>query len=304
MSEANFDNATEKASKAARLGGGITLDNITDADINHGDGGKTNPRLHEIYASLIRHLHAFQKEVNLTTEELEIGRQFLFRLAQPNQDFPMGEIHLMTDCLGISELSILLEDKDNLSTTEANVEGPLYIEGMPRRRSGEKIGEDPNGDPLFIHHKVQDQDGNPLPGAVVDIWQPNGEGYYFVQREHLPEWNFYASFTTDENGEFDYQTVVPGDYPVPTSGPTGSMLQQLGRHGYRAAHIHYMIHAQGHPDFTTMMYMNHSPYVDSDTIFSVKDFRVDLERHDSPGEMQARRVDKPFYTLDYTFVVP
>lgn len=282
---------------------GINLENITEAVINHGDGGKTNPRLHEIYSSLIRHLHAFQKEVNLTTEELEIGRQFLFKLAQPNQDFPMGEIHLMSDCLGVSELSILLEDKENKGT-ESNVEGPLYIQGAPMRQSGDLIGEDENGDPLFIHHKVLDSSGKPMAGAVVDIWHPNSDGYYYVQRENLPEWNFYAKFTTDENGEFDYQTVVPGDYPVPTSGPTGSMLEQLGRHGYRACHIHYMIHAQGHPDFTTMMYMNQSPYVDSDTIFSVKDFRVDLTRHDSPQEMQERGVSKPFYTLDYTFVLP
>src|SRR5688500_9875940 len=110
---------------------GITLENITEAVINHGDKGKTNPRLHEIYASLVKHLHAFQKEVNLTTAELDIGRQFLFRLAQPNQDFPMGEIHLMTDCLGISEVSILLEDAPNDGTTEMNVEGALFIGGLP-----------------------------------------------------------------------------------------------------------------------------------------------------------------------------
>lgn len=81
-------------------------------------------------------------------------------------------------------------------------------------------------------------------------------------------------------------------------------MNALGRHGYRAAHIHYIIRAAGHADFTTMMYFNHSPYVDSDTIFSVKDFRVDLDYHDSQEDMQARGVDKPFYTLDYTFILP
>lgn len=282
----------------------INQDNITDAVINHGDRGASNPRLHEIYSSLVRHLHAFQKEVNLTTEELEIGRQFLFRLAQPNQDFPMGEIHLMSDCLGLSELSILLDDARNEGTTEMNVEGPLYIPGLPERQSGDLMGEDADGSPLFIRHRVEDREGNPIAGAQLDIWHPNSEGYYFVQREHLPEWNFYGRFHTDERGEMNFQTVVPGDYPVPTSGPTGSMLKALGRHGYRAAHIHYIIRAAGHPDFTTMMYFNHSPYVDSDTIFSVKDFRVDLEHHDSREDMAARGVDKPFYSLDYTFILP
>lgn len=285
----------------------ITLENITDAVINHGDKGKTNPRLHEIYSSLIKHLHAFQREVNLTTAELEIGRQFLFKLATPNQDFPMGEIHLMSDCLGLSEVSILLEDKKNSDhgTTEMNVEGPLFIAGLPERANGELIGEVGVTDkPLFVTHKIQDRTGKPLANAVIDVWQPNGEGYYFVQRDYLPKWNFYARLRSDAEGRISFATVVPGDYPVPTSGPTGSMLGQLGRHGYRACHIHYIIRAEGHDDFTTMMYFNHSPYVDSDTIFSVKDFRVDIVEHDDPEEIKARGLDKPFYTLDYTFVVP
>jgi hydroxyquinol 1,2-dioxygenase len=283
----------------------ITLQNITEAVINHGDKGKTNPRLHEIYASLVKHLHEFQREVNLTTEELDIGRQFLFKLAQPNQDFPMGEIHLMTDCLGISELSILLEDKGHHGTTEMNVEGPLYIAGLPERQHGARLGEIGSNDkPLFIKHKVTDADGKPLANAIVDVWQPNGEGYYYVQREYLPEWNFYGRFRTDANGELHFLTVVPGDYPVPTSGPTGSMLDQLGRHGYRACHIHYIIQAEGHEQFTTMMYFNHSQYVDSDTIFSVKNFRVDITKHEDVAQIQAKGLDRPFYTLDYTFMIP
>jgi hypothetical protein len=102
----------------------------------------------------------------------------------------------------------------------------------------------------------------------------------------------------------NFLTVVPGDYPVPTAGATGSVLEKLGRHVYRACHIHYMIQAPGHEPLTTMMYFNHSPYVDSDTIFSVKNFRVDITKHDDPAEIKAKGLDRPFYTLDYTFVVP
>lgn len=283
----------------------VTLDTITDAVINHGDKGESNPRLHEIYASLVKHLHAFQREVNLTTEELEIGRQFLTRLAQPSQDFPMGEIHLMTDCLGISELSVLIEDKDNHGTTEMNVEGPLYIPGLPERQNGDLMGEiGPDDKPMFVRHKVTDANGKPLVGAIVDVWHPNGEGFYYVQRDYLPEWNFYGRFRTDANGDVWFRTVVPGDYSVPTSGATGSVLEMLGRHSYRACHVHYMIQAADHEPLTTMMYFNHSPYVDSDTIFSVKSFRVDITKQDDPAEIQEQGLDRPFYTLDYTFVVP
>ncbi len=103
-----------------------------------------------------------------------------------------------------------------------------------------------------------------------------------------------ARFTADANSEFDVGTVAPGDYPVPLDGPTGTMLDQLGRHGYRAAHIRYKIHAEGHKEFTTMMYFNRSPYVDSDTVFSVKDF-VDIEEHADADEIAAKGLDKPFY---------
>lgn len=283
----------------------ITLENITDAVINHGDKGKSNPRLHAIYASLVKHLHAFQREVNLTTEELEIGRQFLIKLAQPSQDFPMGEIHLMSDCLGMSELSVLLEDKENHGTTEMNVEGPLYFQDLPERQHGDHLGEIGAGDkPMFVKHKVTDTNGKPLANAIVDVWQPNGEGHYYVQRDYLPDWNFYGRFRSDANGELHFLTVVPGDYPVPTSGATGSVLEKLGRHGYRACHVHYMIQAPGHETLTTMMYFNHSPYVDSDTIFSVKSFRVDITKHDDAAEIRAKGLDRDFYTLDYTFVLP
>lgn len=283
----------------------ITLDNITDAVINHGDQGKANPRLHEIYASLVKHLHEFQREVNLTTEELEIGRQFLYKLAQPSQDFPMGEIHLMSDCLGMSELSVLLEDKDNHGTTEMNVEGPLYLHGLPERQHGDQLGEiGVNDQPMFVKHIVKDTNGNPIANAIVDVWQPDGEGFYYVQRDYLPEWNFYGRFHTDANGEVDFLTVVPGDYPVPTSGATGSVLEKLGRHGFRACHIHYMIQAPGHEPLTTMMYFNHSPYVDSDTIFSVKNFRVDITRHEDAADIKTKGLDRPYYTLDHTFVIP
>jgi hydroxyquinol 1,2-dioxygenase len=236
---------------------------------------------------------------------LEIGRQFLLKLAQPSQDFPMGEIHLMSDCLGLSELSVLLEDSGNHGTTEMNVEGPLYIGGLPERQSGDRLGEIGAGDkPMFVTHKVCDTNGNPLANAIVDVWQPNGEGHYYVQRDYLPEWNFYGRFHTDANGEVHFLTVVPGDYPVPTAGITGGLLHKLGRHGFRACHIHYMIQAPGHEPLTTMMYFNHSPYVDSDTIFSVKNFRVDITQHDDVGEIAAKGLDRPFYTLDYSFVVP
>jgi catechol 1,2-dioxygenase/hydroxyquinol 1,2-dioxygenase len=88
----------------------IALDTITEAVINHGDRGKSHPRLYEIYTSLVRHLHDFVREVKLTESELQQGRNFLNRVSHHTQEIPAGEMHMLTDLLGISELVELLHD--------------------------------------------------------------------------------------------------------------------------------------------------------------------------------------------------
>ncbi|BAZ65447.1 putative hydroxyquinol 1,2-dioxygenase [Fischerella sp. NIES-4106] len=120
----------------------ITLDNITQAVINHGDGGKSHPRLYEIYRSLVTHLHAFVREVNLTEQELQMGRGFLNRASHHTQEIPNGEIHMLTDLLGISELVELLHDTERGTATESNLEGPMYIPDVPERQMGNSYHRD------------------------------------------------------------------------------------------------------------------------------------------------------------------
>jgi catechol 1,2-dioxygenase/hydroxyquinol 1,2-dioxygenase len=144
----------------------ITLDTITQAAINHGDRGKTHPRLYEIYASLIKHLHAFVREVNLTEPELQHGRDFLNQASHYTQETPTGEIHMLTDLLGISELVELLQDID--CGTESNLEGLLYVSNSPERKMGDHLGVDADGEPLFLSGKALDLNGQPIANALID----------------------------------------------------------------------------------------------------------------------------------------
>jgi hydroxyquinol 1,2-dioxygenase len=150
----------------------ITLDTITQTVIDHGDGGKTHPRLYEIYASLIRHLHGFVREVNLTEQELQHGRDFLNRASRHTQEIPEGEIHMLTDLLGVSELVVLLQDP-NGGATESNLEGPLYIPNAPERKLGDRLGVDEAGDRLLMSGHITDLDGKPIADALVEVWHPN-----------------------------------------------------------------------------------------------------------------------------------
>ena len=173
----------------------ITIDNITQAVIDHGDGGKTHPRLYEIYTSLVKHLHAFVREVNLTEAELQQGCDFLNQASRHTQLFPGGEIHPIADLLGISELVLLLHDI-NGQATESNLEGPLYVPNAPERQLGDRLGIDPEGEPLFLSGRVLDVNGKAIANALIDVWHPNSKGLYDILDPAQPAGNFRGQFHT------------------------------------------------------------------------------------------------------------
>jgi hydroxyquinol 1,2-dioxygenase len=272
----------------------ITLDNITQAVINHGDRGKSHPRLHQIYASLVQHLHDFVREVNLTEAELQQGRDFLNQASHYTKEIPNGEIHMLTDLLGISELVELLQDTHR--GTESNLEGPTYVPNAPERQMGDRLGLDLEGDTLFLSGKILDLDGQPISNALIEVWQSNAQGLYDIQDPTQSPGNFRGCFRTGNDGRYAFETVVPLAYHVPTSGPSGKVLKQLGRHPWRAAHIHFKVLAAGYRPLTTQIFMDGDPYLDSDTTFSVKSALLKLER-------QTEENRKPFFTAQFDFVL-
>jgi protocatechuate 3,4-dioxygenase beta subunit len=272
----------------------ITLDNITQAVINHGDRGKAHPRLHQIYASLVQHLHDFVREVNLTEAELQQGRDFLNQASHYTQEIPTGEIHMLTDLLGISELVELLQDTHH--GTESNLEGPTYVPNAPERQMGDRLGLDLEGNTLFLSGNVLDLEGHPIPNALIEVWQSNAQGLYDIQDPAQPPGNFRGCFRTGSDGHYRFETVVPTAYHVPSNGPSGRVLQLLGRHPWRAAHIHFKVLAAGYRPLTTQIFMEGDPYLDSDTTFSVKSAILKLEKH--PEENR-----KPVFTAQFDFVL-
>jgi len=279
----------------------ITLDNITKAVVNHGDRGKSHPRMYEIYTSLIQHLHDFVREVNLTESELQQGRDFLNQASHYTQEIPAGEIHMLTDLLGISELVELLYDTHR--GTESNLEGPLYVPNAPERQMGDRLGIDPEGDSLFLSGSVLDLNGQPIANSLIDVWQPNSKGLYDIQDLSQPQGNFRGCFTTDASGKYTFETVVPLGYNVPASGPSGELLRLLGRHTWRAAHIHFKLSASEYTPLTTQIFMAGDPHLDSDTTFAVRSAIVQLQKHEAPEELKARKLSKPFYTTEFDFVL-
>lgn len=281
----------------------ITLDNITQAVTEHGDGGKTSPRLYECYASLVRHLHAFAREVNLTVSELAQVSEFLTLMGRPQELMPDGEAMLLMDLLGMSELTVLLDDENRGAATEANNLGPAYFPDAPERATGDRLGEDADGEPLILSGRVLDPENKPIPGALLDVWQPNSKGMYDFQDPKQPKNNFRGRFTVAVDGRYEFETVVPAGYTIPDQTMCGGMLKRLGRHPWRPAHIHFKLSAKGYVPITTMTYIEGAEYIDSDTTFSVKTTVVRPVRHTTREELKARNRVAAFSTAELDFVL-
>jgi protocatechuate 3,4-dioxygenase beta subunit len=231
---------------------------------------QTDPRLREILVSLVQHLHAFARDVELTIPEWEKAVDFLTRTGHKSDD-ERQEFILLSDVLGLSMLVETISNRKYGVATESTVLGPFHVVESPPRALGDNIDLVGTGTPCVVTGRVLGTDGTPLPWAQLDVWQANEQGFYDVQQPDVqPRTNGRGLFTASEQGEFWFRTVVPSYYPIPTDGPVGELLQATGRHAFRPAHIHFIVTAPGYRPLTTHIYVAGSEYIESDTVFAVK----------------------------------
>lgn len=268
-------------------------------------GPDTDPRLREILTSLVRHLHAFAREVELTIPEWEYAIQFLTRVGQRCDD-ERQEFILLSDVLGMSMLTETISNRKFGVATESTVLGPFHVVESPVRSLGDNIDLVGTGTPCVITGRVVSVDGSRIPGATIDVWQANDQGFYDVQQPDVqPRTNGRGLFTADANGEFWFRTVVPSYYPIPTDGPVGELLIATGRHAFRPAHIHFIVNAPGHRPLTTHMFVAGSQYIESDTVFAVKKSLVaDFEEVTDPALAEEWKVGTvPFRHADFEIIM-
>lgn len=262
-----------------------------------------NARLKEVMSSLITHLHAFIREVNLTEEEWMQGIQFLTRTGQMCDD-RRQEFILLSDVSGVSMLVDAINHRAEDGATESTVFGPFYREGARELPSGATISLDGRGEPAVAMGRVLSTDGTPIPGALLDVWETDENGLYEQQDPEQPDMNLRGKFRTDSQGRYCFVDIKAVSYPIPDDGPVGQLLRALGRHPYRPAHIHLLISAEGFALVTTHLFVKGDPYLDSDAVFGTKDsLVVDFIRHDSDEEAAQYHVSAPFYTVEYDFVL-
>jgi catechol 1,2-dioxygenase len=228
-----------------------------------------DPRLRAVMQSLVRHLHAFVREVRPTEEEFERGIDYLVRLGQATGP-EKNEVILISDLLGVSTLVMLLNNAIGRGETDAALLGPFWRGNSPDCASGDCIARDAKGgEALEVHGTVEDIDGRPLAGATVDVWQASPVGLYENQDPDQPDHNLRGRFETDAQGRFHFRSVKPAGYPVPVDGPCGELLRAQDRHPYRPAHIHFMLSRDGYKTLITQVFDNNDNCIAADVVFGV-----------------------------------
>ncbi|HYF42680.1 MAG TPA: intradiol ring-cleavage dioxygenase [Ramlibacter sp.] len=226
-------------------------------------------RLKEIMTSLVRHLHDFAREVKLTEDEWFRGIQFLTATGQQCDD-KRQEFILLSDTLGLSMLTVAMNNDKPPGCTEATVFGPFYVEGAPHFEHGDDVAAGAVGEPCRVEGRVLGLGGEPVAGARIDVWQADAQGHYDVQYQDQHRTQARGVLRSGPDGRFDFRTIVAEAYPIPTDGPVGAMLQATARSPWRPAHLHFKITAPGYETLITHVFRNGDPHLDCDAVFGVR----------------------------------
>lgn len=229
-----------------------------------------DPRLKTVMESLTRHLHAFIRDVRLTEDEWNAAIEFLTAVGHITDD-RRQEFVLLSDVLGASMQTIAVNNEAYENATEATVFGPFFVEDAPEIPIGGDIAGRASGQPCWVEGTVTDTSGQPVPGARIEVWEADDDGFYDVQytdgrvagRAHLQ---------ADDEGRYSFWALTPTPYPIPHDGPVGQLLEKVGRSPVRAAHLHFMVTAPQLRTLVTHIFVTGDPQLEiGDSVFGVKD---------------------------------
>ena len=281
----------------------VSEDTLTDAVLATIDD-RSDPRFRTIMTSLIRHLHGFARDVDLTKEEWLAAIEFLYQTGEKTTR-QRNEFILLSDLLGVSALVDLQEGKDDDGATITTLMGPFYVPGQPEKETGADLIKDNPGERVLVQGQVRSVNGGPLPGAVLEIWQNGPNGLYTVQDPDQPDDNLRCTLHADENGNYSFSTVKPISYTIPDDGAGGELVRAAGRHCWRPAHIHLMITADGHKRHISQIFNEADAYIDQDAVFGVRaDLAVPFDKEPTVEELaRFPNIERPFNVVNMDFVL-
>ncbi len=283
----------------------VTKQTITQAFLDYCADG-TDPRLKFVLESLVGHLHDFARETELTHAEWRKGIELLTKAGEISTP-ERNEFILLSDVLGLSSLVDMVHSPDD--ATNSSVLGPFHILGAPDLPVGGDLKQDNDGPTVAVSGRVTDKAGQPIEGAVLEIWQTADNGLYSNQDASQPDYNLRCRMTVGADGRYAFTTVRPAPYTVPDDGPVGELLHATGRHPWRPSHLHFIVVAEGYRTLVTEVFPDDDPWLDQDAVFGVREdlvmhYREQSDPAAAPAGLEAaNRLTNPYYTVDFDFVL-
>ncbi len=260
-----------------------------------------NSRFKEILQNVTTHLHQCVSELKLTPNEWIGAIEFLTQTGQTCTD-KRQEFILLSDLLGVSTLTVGLNQQRHEDCLEETVEGPYYWQGAPELPFGADISEGVLGEKALYQGRVLSENGEPISGALLDVWSGDGEGNYDMQNSEQTQMRSRGKFRTDENGYYQFWSIKPNFYPIPMDGPAGLLQKKSGRQYNRPGHVHFKVSAENHRLVNTQLYINNGPYLANDCVFGVKNsLMVDYVSHEAGTAPDGREMNQSYYVVPFDF---
>src|SRR5580692_3867183 len=266
--------------------------------------GGGNPRLKNIIHRVVSEMFRTIEDFDIQPDEFWSAVSYITALGQAN------EAALLVPGLGIETfLDLRMDEAERKAGIEGGtprtIEGPLYVAGAPLSKGDTRLDDgSEQGEVLFMDGQVRDMNGKPVAGAFVDVWHANTLGGYSFFDPSQPKYNLRRRIETDAEGRYRFRTVLPAGYACPPNGPTQKLLDQLGRHGRRPAHIHFFVTAPGYRKLTTQINIDGDEYLHDDFAFATRDGLIpQVRRSADPSEVRARGLNAPFAEIAFDFVL-
>ena len=275
------------------------LTKVSGLDNNKGDG-RVKQIVHRVVSDMFRTIEDFDVQPN----EFWAAMSYLTALGKAN------EVGLLVPGLGLETFLDLRTDEAERKAgieggTPRTIEGPLYVEGAPLSKGEARLDDgSEEGEVLFVDGQVRDSNGKPIAGAVVDVWHANTRGFYSFFGPPQPKWNLRRRIETNAEGRYRFRSIMPVGYACPPDGPTQQLLNEIGRHGRRPAHIHFFASAPGFRKLTTQINIAGDEYLWDDFAFATRDGLVpEVRRVTDPKVIETRGLNAPFDEITFDFVL-
>jgi hydroxyquinol 1,2-dioxygenase len=279
----------------------VTEQNLTDVVLERWLA-VPDKRLRQVMQSLIRHLHAFVRDIEPTGEEWGKAIAFLTEIGQ-KCDAKRQEFILFSDTMGVSMLVDAINHRLESGATPTTVEGPFHVADAPELPDGGNMAAGCPGIPCFITGTVKSLDGAPVAGATLDLWSTDGEGLYEAQRDVTDPW-MRGVYRTKADGSYTVRTVAPIGYSIPMDGPIGALFRQTEISEMRPAHIHFCVEAPGYRRIVTHLFDRACKYIETDVVYGVKaPLIVDFVENPPGVAPNGEAVETKFYTVNFDFVL-